>query len=292
MSLVSLASVAVARDLSASGQPLRKDATVSNIGVAALGAGTGQPAPGEQAALLPAAQAAGQPGGTAGATAGTVASFAQLLVAQIPSEALLAYTTLLALFSIGGVSYEPGRWGLYAASIATCAAAVLGSYLGQRDYGFDDTHTAPATGTGLTPPEADGPAPAQTAARGKLHLPYLPVLAAVLSMAVYGLTVPGSPLQFEVSGTAFAIFSGCLAVGGGVMMSIFAPFLGKGNGAIPIAKQPGSPPLPRSPAEGQTVAAGTPAPAALAAPVVTNTPGPDTHDVGQAPADMTIPPGA
>jgi hypothetical protein len=55
-------------------------------------------------------------------------------------------------------------------------------------------------------------------------------------MAVYGLTVPGSPLQFDVSATAFAIYSGCLAVGGGVMMSIFAPFLGKGNAAKIVAK--------------------------------------------------------
>jgi hypothetical protein len=39
-------------------------------------------------------------------------------------------------------------------------------------------------------------------------------------------------------GTTFAIVAGCLAVGGGVMMSIFAPFLGKGNEAKVAAKQP------------------------------------------------------
>jgi hypothetical protein len=66
----------------------------------------------------------------------------------------------------------------------------------------------------------------------------MPVFAAVASMAIYGLTVPGSPLQFEVPGTTFAIVSGCMAVGGGVMMSIFAPFLGKGNEANVAAKQP------------------------------------------------------
>jgi hypothetical protein len=92
----------------------------------------------------------------------------------------------------------------------------------------------------LTPPAADGPAPAQITAVGKLHLPYLPVLAAVLSMAVYGLTVPGSPLQFEVSGAGFAILSGCLAVGGGVMMSIFAPFLGKATPPFPSRNSRGA----------------------------------------------------
>lgn len=110
-------------------------------------------------------------------------------------------------------------------------------------------------------------------------------------MAVYGLTVPGSPLQFEVSGTAFAIFSGCLAVGGGVMMSIFAPFLGKGNAAIAVAKQPASPPLPQSPPQGATVAALRSAPPAPAGPVVTGTPGPDTYDVSPARADAAITPG-
>lgn len=108
---MSLASVAVARDLTADGQLLRKDATLSNIGVAALGPGTGQPAPGGQAAVLPAAEAADPPAGAAAATAGMAASIAQLLVAEIPSEALLGYTTLLALFAIGGVSYEPGHRG-------------------------------------------------------------------------------------------------------------------------------------------------------------------------------------
>jgi hypothetical protein len=258
MSLFSLASVAVARDLAAPGQPVANHATVSKMLAAALGAGTVHPSPDGQAAVLPAAPAAGQPAGPAAATAGTVAGFAQLLVAQIPSEALLAYTTLLALFSTGGISYNTGRWGLYAAAIIACAAAVLGGYLAQRNYGFDDTQTGPAPGTGSTPAAADAPDPAQTAAPGNLHLPYLPVLAAVSAMAVYGLTVPGSPLQFEVSRTAFAIVSGCLAVGGGVMMSIFAPFLGKGNAAIPVANQPGNPPRPQPPAKGQTDGTTTP----------------------------------
>lgn len=85
---------------------------------------------------------------------------------------------------------------------------------------------------------ADASGEAQTAGVGKLHLPYLPILAAVVAMAVYGLTVPGSPLQFVVSPTAFVITSGCLAVFGGRMMSIFAPFLGKGNAAVVVPKSP------------------------------------------------------
>lgn len=235
-----MASVAIARDLGAPGQPLAKVAIRPTMRVLAVGADVGQPAPVGQLAGPAAEQAAGQPDADGEAPAGSVAGFAQLLVAQIPGEALLAYTTLLALFAVGGGSYNAGRWGLYAGAIVVCAAAVLGGYFMQRDYGFDDTRTTPAPAVGSAPPTADAPAPAQVTALAKLHLPYLPILTAVLAMAIYGLTVPGSPLQFEVSGTAFAICSGCLAVGGGVMMSIFAPFLGKGNAAKAVRTQSGS----------------------------------------------------
>jgi hypothetical protein len=236
MSLLSLASVAVARDFAAAGQPLSKGAIVSKLGSFALGTATGQPVPAAQASAPTAAPIEGRPNESGQSPAGTAAGFAQLLVAQIPSEALLAYTTLLALFSIGGVSYNTGRWGLYGAAIVACAVTVLASYLAQRDYGFDDSQTGTPPVSVSAPPAAAASTSTPITATGKLHPPYLPVLAAVLSMAVYGLTVPGSPLQFEVSRTGFAIVSGCLAVGGGVMMSILAPFLGKGNTAKPIAK--------------------------------------------------------
>lgn len=230
MSLLTLASVAVARDLVPAGLALSKNAPMSKVGDIALGLGQSQPTSSGEAAAHPAGQTPGQSVSEGKAQEGNIAGFAQLLVAQIPSEALLAYTTLLALFYVGGASYNTGRWGLYAAALVVCAVAVLASYLAQRDYGFEDTQPVPEPG-------ADASASAPTSGLVKLHLPYLPALAAVLSMAVYGLTVPGSPLQFEVSGSAFAICSGCLAVGGGVMMSMFAPFLGKGNAAKAVAKE-------------------------------------------------------
>ena len=68
--------------------------------------------------------------------AGSVAGFGQLLVAQIPSEALIGYTTLLAVFSAGHGSYQAGRWALYAVSLPACAAVVISSYLVKRNYDF------------------------------------------------------------------------------------------------------------------------------------------------------------
>jgi hypothetical protein len=280
MSLLTLASVAVARDLVPVGQALSKNTTMSQLGNLALGVRQSQPPSGGQATANPAEQTLGQLVFEREAQGGSIASFMQLLVAQIPSEALLAYTTLLALLSVGGASYNTWRWGLYAAAIVTCAVAVLASYLAQRNYGFDDAQPLLEPGVELTVPGANASDPAQNTARAKLHLPYLPVLAAVLAMAVYGLTVPGSPLQFDVSGSAFAICSGCLAVGGGVMMSIFAPFLGKGNGAKAVAKQPRNVSLLASSAAGETVASDTAATPALVRAVVPVTPGSDTQDGG------------
>ncbi len=163
---------------------------------------------------------------SASTATGSVAGFAELLVAQIPSEALLAYTTLLALFSVGGPSYNLGRWILYGSAIFTCAVTVMAAYIAKRDYGFE--HVAPSSS------DEGMPATSPTRASRLAHLPYLPTFTAMMSMAVYGLTVPGSPLQFDLSGPGFGILSGCLAVAGGVMMAVIAPFLGKGNAAVPV----------------------------------------------------------
>lgn len=156
-----------------------------------------------------------------------LATFGQLLVAQIPSEALVAYTTLLAVFSGAGGGYKTGRWILYGISLPICAITVIGAYWAKREYGF--------------PGETAQNLMDRTRAVAA-HLPWFPALTSVLAMAVYGLTVPGSALQQSMSNAGFAIISACLAVGGGLMMSILAPFLGKGNKAQPIAPGPGSAP--------------------------------------------------
>jgi hypothetical protein len=234
MSLLSIGAVGIYRDLAPYAKRISANAAVAPAA----------PHPGP-ATATPSRDSAG------GRDAGSVASFGQLLVAQIPSEALIAYTTLLALFSAGTHGYQPGRWVLYGVSLPACAAVVIGSYLAKRDYTFDDAPadsseaesadgSADPTDSGDNGDGAgDGPAPRPVLG----HLPWLPTVAAVLAMAVYGLTVPGSALQGAMSATGFAITSGCLAVGGGLMMSIFAPLLARGNGA---AAKPGPPPASSS----------------------------------------------
>ena len=74
MSLLTLGAVAIARDLTGQGDPLAKDATVSKTRLVGAGDQTTEP-PTTGSAATPTAN---------------VASFGQLLVAQIPSEALIA----------------------------------------------------------------------------------------------------------------------------------------------------------------------------------------------------------
>jgi hypothetical protein len=77
------------------------------------------------------------------------------------------------------------------------------------------------------------PVPEATATtmRVPLHLPILPAVAATVSMAIFGLTIPNSALRYSVSGTGFAIIAGCLAVGGVLLMAVFAPLLAHPNKA-------------------------------------------------------------
>lgn len=202
MTLLSIAAIGVYRDLAPAASRISGNATINSDPTATPhpGPATAQPA------------VSGEPSATQ--DAGSIGSFGQVLVAQIPSEALVAYTTLLALFAAGAGGYQPGRWILYGLSLPACAAATIGSYLAKRTYTFTD---APAARQGL---------------RAFLsHLPWLPTFSAVLAMAVYGLTIPGSALEGSMSGTGYAITAGCLAVGGGLMMSIITPFLARGNSA-------------------------------------------------------------
>jgi len=217
MSLACMASLAVARDLAPAGQPL------NSVTISSAQGGFPPPAPpGElpyaQSGMPAKGPTATSPRPTEVASAPlvhTAAGFAQLLAAQIPAEALVAYTTLLALFLDAGAAYNMGRWVLYGFSVIACGATILATYYAKRDYTLD---------------HGDG-----VSALCAMRPPYLPIAAAMSSMAVYGLTVPGSPLQFSVSGSAFTMLSGSLSVGGAMMMTILTPFLGTGNAAVPVA---------------------------------------------------------
>ncbi|MCX8562280.1 hypothetical protein OS122_15400 [Mycolicibacterium mucogenicum] len=224
MSLVAMASVAVARDLAPAGQPLNSVTIGSGQGVSPSPAPSNGPpyAQPEMPAMGPTATLPRRTDVTQTAPSAplidTAAGFAQLLAAQIPAEALVAYTTLLALFVDSGPTYNTGRWALYGFSVIACGAIILATYCAKREYT-------------LNPGNRDI---AAVGALCAMRPPYLPIAAAMLSMAVYGLTVPGSPLQYSVPDGAFTLLSGTLSVGGALMMTILTPFLGTGNAAVPV----------------------------------------------------------
>lgn len=219
MSLACMASLAIARDLAPAGQPLNSPATGS------AGGDLPPPAPPHSQSemamgptvTLPRTNERGEIA-TSAPQVDTAAGFAQLLAAQIPAEALVAYTTLLALLYRDDGKYNTGRWVLYGFSVIACGAIILATYCAKREYA-------------LHPGNRDI---AAVGALCAMRAPYLPIAAAMLSMAVYGLTVPGSPLQFSVSEDAFTMLSGSLSVGGALMMTILTPFLGTGNAAVPV----------------------------------------------------------
>ena len=166
--------------------------------------------------------------------------FGQLVVAQIPSEAIVAYAALLAVFGVAGSAYRPGLWVLYGAMVALCPVVIITSYLANRTYGFVDPPAKKPRPVIVNQPldivspatDDEVGAVADPKARTPLHLPILPATAGMLAMAVYGLTIPGSALQHTVSNVAFGILAGCLAVGGAVLMAIIAPYLGQPNSAV------------------------------------------------------------
>src|SRR5262249_15638001 len=130
------------------------------------------------------------------------ASLIQLLVAQIPSEALIAYTTILAALT-PNQSDKVWRWVFYGVAIVACAAIVTGPYFGQHKSNLPRSIWK--------------------------HLPLAPIAATVIAMSIYGLTVPDSPLSAVVTTDTFRTLSVVLAVIGGLFMYIFAQFLRTGN---------------------------------------------------------------
>jgi hypothetical protein len=169
----------------------------------------------------------------------SIAGFGPLLVAQIPSEAIVAYAALLAVFGAGGSQYRTGRWVLYGVVVALCPIVVITGYLAKRSYGFvEPARALPAPAIVPNPLDIVSPATdaevgavADSGGRAPLHLPILPAAAGAAAMAVFGLALPGCALQYTISNVAFGIIAGCLAVGGAVMMAIVAPYLGHANRA-------------------------------------------------------------
>ena len=137
----------------------------------------------------PASPVAGGGGRTAAnAPDGTVPQgFTDVLISAIPTEPLAACTALVGV-AVGAVNatdpraYLSFRWWCFAGFVVLTILAVYASYL--RDL------KAPSTGA--------PPPPKETHRR----FPLAEIIAASIAAAAWGLVMPGSPLNVQMSGTS------------------------------------------------------------------------------------------
>jgi hypothetical protein len=195
--------------------------------------------------------AAGGGGAAAAPDAGAAQipqQFADVLTSAIPTEPLTAYTAILGLI-VGVIDatkphqYLPLRWWLYAGFLVLIVVAVGVTY----------AHKANGP---------DGPrAPAKTRV-----FPWVEGLAALIAGAAWGLAMPGSALNGQLTGNLRAITSAVIAIGGAAVLAVvFVPPLKGGT------KNPGESPSGGAPARQRALA-----PSGLSpAPVLDASPAPD-----------------
>jgi hypothetical protein len=133
-------------------------------------------------------------------------SFTDVVVSAIPTEPLAAYTALVGVV-VGAVglddsrSYLPFRWGAYGAFLAIVVAAVWLAYARA----------------------AAGPmGPANEESRRRNSFPAAEVTSALLAGGAWGLSMPGSPLDGALAGTARTLTTASVLVGSAALLSLLA----------------------------------------------------------------------
>jgi len=182
MSIRSLAALAVARDKAAPAQP----------------AGGG----GGEAAIVPVEGAPGQVAGEPPAAGGVPQRFVDVIVSVIPTEPLSAYTALVgvAVGAIGNTvphAYLPFRWCAYTAFLVVTLAATWLAY-----------RRASQGPAGVSDPE------------NRRVFPWAEGAAALIAAASWGLVMPGSPLDVQVSGTARTLAIASIVIAAATVLSL------------------------------------------------------------------------
>ena len=153
----------------------------------------------------------GAPSGQPPAAGGVPQQFADVVTSAIPSEPLAAYTALLGV-AAGTVSksdprgYLAFRWWVYGIFLAVTAAAVLVAFF-----------RASKSSTG-------------TVATNRRRLPFAELTAALVAAATWGLTMPGSAFNTQVSGTPQVLATASMVVGAAAFLGLLsAPQLRSGS---------------------------------------------------------------
>jgi hypothetical protein len=136
-------------------------------------------------------------------------SFADVLVSAIPTEPLSAYTAIVGI-AVGTVdlnnprSYLGFRWGCYGAFLVLTLLAVAVSYS----------------------KKANGP----QGPVGRRRFPWAEGASALIAAGAWGLVMPGSALNVQLTGTVRTLTSASIAVGAAAVLGlVFAPQLKVGT---------------------------------------------------------------
>jgi hypothetical protein len=180
--------------------------SLAALAVARDAAPAGQPAGGGggAAAVAP----GGQPGAGAGAT--VPQGLVDVLTSAIPTEPLAAYTALVGITAgaVGSANtYLPFRWWAYAVFLVVVFISVWVAY----------RRASKAAGVGN---------------QRKLSFPVTEAAAALLAASGWGLAMPGSPLNVQLTGTPRTLASASIVIGIGALLTLaFGPQLKVGTGS-------------------------------------------------------------
>ncbi|WP_046778071.1 hypothetical protein [Streptomyces yangpuensis] len=181
------------------------------------------------------------------AAAGQLTSDA--LVAALPTEVIVLYTSVLGVLSgvledDDAASYVPLRWGLYCGCILATALALNVTYVFT---GVQRKEEVGSRGGPLPPNRSDDAATSPHAKpdndndAGKEGMPVAETLMACVSFAVWGLVVPGSPLYVILLPPTLPVVVAVLSAAGTFFAAVvFAPWLNRKAGRAADAKRPTS----------------------------------------------------
>jgi len=172
--------------------------------------------------VQPEGAARGRPAGTPPEQGGLPQQFVDVLVSAVPTEPLAAYTALVgvtagALSAPDARAYLPFRWGAYGLFLVVVLAAVWLAY--------DRASRGPA---GVTSPD------------DRRRFPTAEALAALVAGAAWGLAMPGSPLNAQLTGTVRTLATAAIIIGAAAVLTLLqAPQLKTGSKTPGEADNPG-----------------------------------------------------
>lgn len=172
------------------------------------------------------------PGDAAAAGAGT----SDALVAALPTEVIVLYTSVLGVLTgvledNDAASYVPLRWALYGGCLLATALALNVTYVFTRVQRKGEPENR-STNDNLPPIALTAPAPQPEPADDKRGtqegMPVAETVMACVSFAVWGLVVPGSPLYVILQPPTLPVVVAVLSAAGTFVAAVvFAPWLNR-----------------------------------------------------------------